>query len=265
MSDRARRQGSRWGWVSGSLRLLLSLPLAAGVLAPFIYMSATGLAGAGSALRSSIGHFVVASAIFTLAVVAGQVITSATAAYAFARLRFAGRDRLFLGYLSLLTVPMILLVIPRFIMIDALGWIDGYAGLISTELVSITGIFFLRQCFRAMPRDLEDAARLEGAGEWTIFRRVALPQAGPALAALAVLAFAEQWRSFLWPLVALRSADTQVLEVGIAGLRGAGALSGPDPMAGALIAALPPLILCLVGPKVFVRGIGAAAGMLGER
>jgi multiple sugar transport system permease protein len=251
--------------VSGALRFSLSLPLAAAVLAPFIYMIAMGLAGAGSTLRSSVGDFVVNSAIFTLVVVAGQVITSATAAYAFARLRFAGRERLFVAYLALLTVPVILLVIPRFLMIDTLGWIDGYAGLISTELVSITSIFFLHQCFRAMPRDLEDAARLEGAGEWTIFRRIALPQAGPALGTLAVLAFAEQWKNFLWPLVAVRSGARQVLEVGIAGLHGGGELGGPDPMAGALIAALPLVILCLVGPKVFIRGIGAAAGMMGQR
>ena len=265
MPNRARTRGARRRWVSSPLRFLLSLALVAGVLAPFLYMIATGAPGAGSALRSSVGRFVVSSAIFTLAVVAGQVITSATAAYALARLRFAGRDRVFLAYLALLTVPVILLVIPRFLMIDALGWIDSYAGLISTEVVSVTGIFFLRQCFRAMPRDLEDAARLEGAGEWTIFRRVALPQAGPALGTLAVLAFAEQWKNFLWPLVATRSGDVRVLEVGIAGLRGAGEFSGPDPMAGALVAALPLLILCLVGPKVFLRGFGVAAGLMGER
>ena len=257
MSDRARRPVRRWHWVGGSVRLALALPLVAAAIAPFIYMVVTGLPGADSVLRSTAGRFVANSAIFSLAVVAGQVITSATAAYAFARLRFAGRDRLFLAYLAALTVPVILLVIPRFLLIDALGWIDGYAGLISTELVSVTGIFFLRQCFRAMPRDLEDAARLEGAGEWTIFRRVVLPQAGPALGTLAALAFVEQWRSFLWPLVAVRSSDLQVVEVGIAGLRGTRELSGTDPMTGALIAVLPVLILCLALPRVFVRAIEA--------
>lgn len=248
-------------WLSGSLRFALVLPLAVAMIAPFIYMVVAGLPGAEQALRSSIGHFAMNSAIFSLAVVAGQVVTSATAAYAFARLRFPGRDGLFLVYLAVLNVPVILLVIPRFLMIDALGWIDSYAGLISTELVSVTGILFLRQCFQAIPRDLEDAARLEGAGEWTIFRRVAVPQAAPALATLAVLAFAEQWKSFLWPLVVVRSSDMQVVEVGIAGLRGARELSGPDPMAGALVAVLPLLILCLFGPRFFVRGIGIAAGM----
>jgi len=254
VSKRAR--GRRWA--SGSLRVALVLPLAGAMVAPFIYTVAAGLAGAGDALRSSVGQFVVNSVIFSVVIVAGQVMTSATAAYAFARLRFAGRDHLFLGYLGVLTLPAILLVIPRFLMIDALGWIDTYGGLISTELVSVGGIVFLRQCFGAMPADLEDAARLEGAGEWTIFRRVALPQAGPALLTLALLAFAQQWRSFLWPLVAVRSSHMQVLEVGIAGLRGAREFSGPDPMAGALVAVVPLLILCLVGPRSFVRGTGGA-------
>lgn len=256
----SRRAGRR-RWVSGSLRFAFVLLLAVAVIAPFIYMIVTGLPGAESALRSSIGPFAVNSVIVSLTVVAGQVVTSTTAAYAFARLRFPGRDRLFLAYLAVLTVPVILLVIPRFIMIDALGWLDSYAGLISTELVSITGIFFLRQCFRAMPRDVEDAARLEGASEWTIFRRIVLPQATPALGTLAVLAFAEQWKSFLWPLVAVRSSAMQVVEVGIAGLRGARELSGPDPMAGALVAVLPLLILCLFGPGFFVRGIRTMAGI----
>ena len=256
----SRRAGRR-RWVSGWLRFVFVLPLVAAVIAPFIYMIVTGLPGAESALRSSIGHFALNSVIVSLTVVAGQVVTSATAAYAFARLRFPGRDRLFLAYLAVLTVPVILLVIPRFIMIDALGWLDSYAGLIATELVSITGIFFLRQCFRAMPRDVEDAARLEGASEWTIFRRIVLPQATPALATLTVLAFAEQWKSFLWPLVAVRSSAMQVVEVGIAGLRGARELTGPDPMAGALVAVLPLLLLCLFGPRFFVRGIRTMAGI----
>lgn len=256
MSKRAR--GRRWA--SQSLRVALVLPLAAAMVAPFIYTVAAALPSAADALRSSVGQFVVNSVIFSVAIVAGQVMTSATAAYAFARLRFAGRDDVFIAYLGVLTLPAILLVIPRFLMIEALGWVDSYGGLISTELVSVAGIVFLRQCFGAMPPDLEDAARLEGAGEWTIFRRVVLPQAGPALLTLALLAFVQQWRSFLWPLVAVRSSHMQVLEVGIAGLRGARELSGPDPMAGALVAVVPLLILCLVGPRSFVRGTGGGGG-----
>src|SRR6266550_4726880 len=136
---------------------------------------------------------------------AGRGKGSGWLAYAFARLRFPGRDRVFFAYLSALMAPAMVLAIPRYLLIDALGWVDSYQGLISTELVSVTGIFLLRQLFRAIPRDLEDAARLEGAGEWTIFWRVIVPPSRPALATLAVLAFADQWRSFVWPLLASRS------------------------------------------------------------
>src|SRR3989449_9640997 len=117
-------------------------------------------------------RFFLNSAILATCVVVGQLFTSATAAYAFARLRFPGRDRLFLCFLSVLLVPALVLLVPRFLIVNALGWVDTYAGLISTELVSVWGIFLLRQFFRTIPRELEDAARLDGAGEWTIFRRV---------------------------------------------------------------------------------------------
>src|SRR2546427_1362290 len=222
-------QGRRHGWIAYTV----ALPLAVVMIAPFLYMVATALTSEPDSLRHLVPEhfgaalaalpferFLLNSMIFSLAVVAGQVLTSTTAAYAFARLRFPGRDRVFLAYLCALMAPAIVLVIPRFLLIDALGWVDSYRGLISTDLVSVTGIFLLRQFFRTIPRDLEDAARLEGAGEWTIFWRVILPPSRPALATVAVLAFADQWRSFVWPLVATRSSGVQPLEGGIANLRG---------------------------------------------
>src|SRR5205823_4605246 len=164
--------------VTGMLGAFQVLPLACVMIAPFLYMVATALMSEPGSLRHPVSEnfaaalvavpfarFLMNSVIFSLAVVAGQVLTSATAAYAFARLRFPGRDRLFLAYLCALMAPAIVLVIPRFLLIDAFGWVDSYHGLISTELVSVSGIFLLRQFFRTIPRDLEDAARLEGAGE----------------------------------------------------------------------------------------------------
>jgi len=151
--------------------------------------------------------------------------------------------------------PVILLATPRFLLIDALGWVDRYRGLVSTELVSVTGIFLLRQFFRTIPRDLEDAARLEGAREWTIFWRVILPVSRPALVTLGVLAFADQWRSFLWPLVATRAESMRPVEVGIADLRGLYELSGPGQMAAATFAVLPVVLVYCVARRYFVRGI----------
>src|SRR5882724_6174387 len=266
--DRRGRRGTRDGWVAYAL----ALPLAVVMIAPFLYMVATALMSEPDSLRHPVpeafaaalvalpvGRFLLNSLIFSLAVVAGQLVTSATAAYAFARLRFPGRDRLFLAYLCTLMAPGILLVIPRFLLIDALGWVDSYQGLISTELVSVTGIFLLRQFFRTIPRDLEDAARLEGAGEWTIFWRVIVPPSRPALATLAVLAFADQWRSFVWPLVATRSSEMQPLEVGIANLRGLYDLSWSDQMATAVAAVIPLTVLYFVAQRYFIRGIEQTA------
>jgi len=258
------RRVQRWDWLAYGL----GLPMALLMLAPFLYMVATALLGEGDTLRRAhpesfaaalaaapFGRFFLNSAIFSVAVALGQVLTSTTAAYAFARLRFPGRDRVFACYLLALMLPVVLLLVPRFLLISALGWVDSYQGLISTELVSVSGIFLVRQFFLAIPRDLEDAARLEGAGEWTVFRRVVLPQSGLAVATLGVLALADQWKSFFWPLVATSSPNMQVLEVGIARLHGAYDLNWPYQMAAATAAVIPMVVLYWVAHKYFMRGI----------
>src|SRR5438552_10063921 len=246
------------------------------MIVPFLYMIATGFMGEFEVLRYPppllparlhpenfasaltalpFGRFFLNSAIFSVGVVAGQVATSATAAYAFARLRFPGRERVFVAYLSVLMVPAIVLLIPRFLFINALGWVDSYAGLISTELVSVWGIFLLRQFFQTIPRDLEDAARLDGAGEWAIFWRVVLPLSRPALATLAVFAFVDQWKSLLWPLVATRSAEMSAVEVGLASLHGLYYAHWTYQMAAAVTAVVTLADLYVVGQESFVRAI----------
>lgn len=195
------------------------------------------------------------SGVVSVAVVAGQVLTSAAAAYAFARLRFPGRDRLFFAFLSVLMVPAVVLLIPRFLIVSALGWVDSYAGLITTELVTVWGIFLLRQFFQTLPRDLEDAARLDGAGEWQIFWKVVLPLSRPALATLAVFGLVDQWKSFLWPLVVTRSVRMQVVEVGIASFHGLYYTNWPYQMAAAVTAVVPLVVLFVVAQRYFVRGI----------
>ena len=252
------------------------LVLALTMVVPFLYMVTTALMGEGEVLRyprplvpvsPHLGNFGAAltalpfarfflnTAIFSVSVVAGQVVTSTTAAYAFSRLRFPGRDRVFMAYLSVLMVSAVVLLIPRFLIINALGWVDTYAGLISTELVSVWGIFLLRQVFLTLPRDLEDAARLDGAGEWTIFWRVVLPLSKPALATVAVFAFADQWKSFLWPLIATRSTEMQVVEVGLATFHGLYYANWPYQMAVAVTAVAPLAALYFVAQRYFIRGI----------
>ncbi len=239
-------------WVGGGVVLVLALTM----LAPFLYMVASSLEGEGGvstyvAVLTALpfGRFYVNAVIFVGLVVVGQVLTSAAAAYAFARLRFPGRDRVFLACLSVVMIPAVVLVIPRFLIIDALGWVDSYQGLIVTEIVSVWGIFLLRQFFLTLPRDLEDAARLDGAGEWTIFWRVVLPLSKPALATVAVFAFVDQWRNFLWPLVATRSVGMTVVEVGLARLHGLPGTTWPEQMAVAVTAIIPLAIVCFVAQK----------------
>ena len=134
-------------------------------------------------------RFFLNSILFSVIVVLGQVATAAAAGYAFARLKFPGRDRIFALTLAVLMVPVVVLLIPRFLLINALGWVDTLHGLVVTEVVSVWGIFLLRQAFLGLPRELEDAARLDGASEWNVFWRVALPSVRPALATLTLFAF----------------------------------------------------------------------------
>ena len=259
-------------WVGGGIVLVLAITM----VLPFLYMVSTSLMDEFEVLRYPpalfpahprfgnyaaaltalpFGRFFLNSAILAGVVTVGQVGTSAAAAYAFARLRFPGRDRVFLAFLSVMMVPAIVLLIPRFLIINSVGWVDRYAGLISTELVSVWGIFLLRQFFLTLPRDLEDAARLDGASEWTIFWRVVLPLSKPALATLAVFAFVDQWKNFLWPLIATRSLEMQVVEVGIASFHGIYYTNWPYQLAAAVVAVVPMVIVFSVAQKYFVQGV----------
>jgi multiple sugar transport system permease protein len=200
-------------------------------------------------------RFFVVSAITSVCVTLATLVTSATAAYAFARLEFPGRDRIFLLYLATLMVPAIVLLIPRFLIVSAFGWVDTFRGLIVTEAVQVWGIFLLRQYFLSVPRDLEDAARVDGAGEWTVFRRIAIPLAGPALATVGLFVFVDQWKSFMWPLIVTRSMDMRPVEVGISRFAGIYYSNWPYQMAAAVVAILPILVLFLFAQRYFVRGI----------
>ncbi|MDE2880349.1 MAG: carbohydrate ABC transporter permease, partial [Acidobacteriota bacterium] len=139
--------------------------------------------------------------------------------------------------------------------IDALGWIDSYQGLVSTELVSVWGIFLMRQYFRTVPRELEDAARVDGAGPLRIFWSVALPLAKPAVATLALFAFIDAWKNFLWPLLVTRSMEMRVVEVGIAAFHSTYEINWPYQMAAGVVAVLPIALLFLFTQRYFVRGI----------
>lgn len=252
------------------------------MVAPFLYMVSVSFMGEVELLRwpppllpkaPTVANYVAAyealpyarvfvnTALLAGCVALAQVLTSAAAGYAFARMRFPARDGIFSVVLALLAVPAILLLIPRYLLINAVGLADTYPGLISTELVSVWGIFLMRQTFLMLPREVEDAARLDGAGEWTLFWRVALPLAKPAAAAVAVLAFMDQWRSFLWPLVVTRSPEIAVAEVALARFHATYAGNWPYQMAAAVMVTLPVLVICLAAQRYVMQ----AARLTGAR
>lgn len=257
----------RRSWPLGVLALIVTLP--------FLYMVSVSFMGELELLRwpppllprtPTLDNYVAAyaalpyprvllnTALLAGCVMVGQVITSAAAGYAFARIRFPGRDALFKSVVTLLTIPAILLLIPRYLLVNAVGLVDTYAGLISTELVSIWGILLMRQTFLALPRDVEEAARLDGAREWTLFWRVTLPLARPAVIVLAVLAFMDQWRNFLWPLVATPSPEMAVSEVALTRLHATYPANWPYQMAAAVMVTLPILLVCLLAQRYVMQG-----------
>ena len=254
----------------------LAAALAAAMLAPFLWMLSTSLmselevyryppplvparpqwSNYPSALTAMPFHlFFWNSVVLAAFTVLGQTLTGAMAGYAFARYRFAGSRALFLAYLGTVMVPAVVLLIPRFLLVDALGGVDTIAGLVSTELVAVWGIFLMRQFFLTIPRDTEEAARVDGAGEWTIFWRVALPLARPALVTLSLFAFIDAWKNFLWPLLITRSVERRVVEVGIASFKGLYYDNWPFQMAAALAALLPVLAVFLAAQRHVLRGI----------
>ncbi len=186
----------------------------------------------------------------------GQLVTCSLAAYAFARLRFPGRDLLFGLYLSSLMVPSQVTIIPLYIVMRHLGLIDNHASLILPALTSAFGIFFLRQFFLTIPRELEEAAIVDGAGLLRVLWVIILPLSRPALAALAIFTFNFFWNDFFTALIFLDSPANLTLPVGLAYLSGQyGGTSQAVILAGVCLAVLPVLVVFLIGQRYIVEGI----------
>lgn len=261
------------------LRLLAhALLLAGGVvmLVPFLWMVSTSLKGPGQIFTDPpqwmpnpivwqnyvqavtimpFGRFFLNSLIQSTGVTLLQLLTSSLAAFAFARLRFRGRDTLFLLYLATLMIPFPVTMIPNFILIRALGWVDTFRALILPPSFSPFSTFLLRQFFLTLPLELDDAARIDGASSFGIWWRIALPLSGPALATLAVFTFMGQWNDFLWPLVVTYSLEMRTLPVGLSAFQSRYTIQWHLLMAGSTIALLPILAIFLLGQRYFIQGI----------
>jgi multiple sugar transport system permease protein len=211
-----------------------------------------------------IGSMYANSLIVTLSITLGVLLTSSLAGYGFAKFRFPGRDILFVLVLATLMIPFFVVLIPIFFLVRQLGWMDSYLGLIVPNVVTAFGIFLMRQYMLSLPDELLDAARIDGASELGIYWRIALPLAGPALGALAILAFVYHWNSFLWPLVVIRSRDLATIPIGLNSLRVYA--SSPEvinlQMAGAALAIIPVVAVFALLQRHFVRGI-ALTGIKG--
>ncbi|MCK5306206.1 MAG: carbohydrate ABC transporter permease [Candidatus Omnitrophica bacterium] len=196
------------------------------------------------------------SIIVAFCVTIGQVFTSAMAGYAFSRLSFPGRDKLFFGYLATMMIPQAVILVPVFILMTWLNWIDSYKALIVPAMFSAYGTFMLRQFFMTIPVDLEDAAKIDGCNYIRIFWSIILPLSKPALATLTVFTFMGSWMNFMWPLIVTNRVEMKTLPVGLAYFQETGFGTQYELlMAGAFMAVIPLVLIFIFTQRFFVEGI----------
>lgn len=223
------------------------------------------LALGGSGAEVNFGGALLRSLVFTTLVVVLQTLSCAMAAYAFARIEFPGRRLLFGAFVGSMMLPGVVLFIPNFILVRELGWLNTMAGMVAPfALMSGFAVFFLRQFFLSIPRELEEAAVLDGAGHFTIFRRVVLPLSGAPLATLAMLTGIGAWNEFFWPFIVAPAEGMQVLPVALQAFKSQTPQGGqPDwsgLMAASTIALLPTLVLLVVAGRRVVESVQFSGG-----
>ncbi|ROR65203.1 carbohydrate ABC transporter permease [Agrococcus jenensis] len=183
------------------------------------------------------------------------VVTATLAAYPLARMQFRGKGIVFGAVIATLLVPPVILIIPNYLIVSELGWLNSLMAVIVPTAASAFGVFLMRQFFLSLPPELEEAARLDGANPWSTFVHIILPLAKPAIATLALLAFLGNWNDFLWPVYVLFNPDVQTLPAGLATLQSANAVRYDLLMAGAVIASAPVLLLYVLLQRFIVEGV----------
>ena len=266
--------------VVGNLGIYL---LALITLAPFLWMILSSFKGLGEIVAypptwwpenftfenytdafasAPFGQFYVNSLFVAITVTIGQLITCSMAAYAFARMEFWGRDVLFYIFLGTMMVPKHVVMIPSFLVLHWLGWIDTYGALIVPGLASAFGTFLLRQYFMTIPKELEEAAFIDGCGRFRMLWQIILPLAKPALAVLAIFTFMTIFNEFLWALIVVNSEELYTVQLGLAIFRSQYTTEWGNLMAASVVATLPILIVFMFGQKYFIKGI-TLSGMKG--
>ena len=220
--------------------------------------AAVKLGGAGQSLNFF--RFLFNSLFVSSMMTLSQVFFSALGAYAFARMRFPGRKFIFNLYLSALMVPAIVMIIPNFILVKDLGWLNTYMGILAPGfLMTPLAVFFLRQFFLGINKELEEAAIIDGAGRFRIFFRIILPMSQTALTTLAIITFINQWNDYLWPLIVGKDVGSRMLTVALGVFRSQTTNGSPDwggLMAGTVLATVPTLVLFIAFGKKVVNSIG---------
>ncbi|MGU3471144.1 carbohydrate ABC transporter permease [Paenibacillus sp. D51F] len=196
------------------------------------------------------------SAYISVVIVICQLLTCSMAAFAFARIDFPGRNLLFVLFLSMLMVPEQVTIVPLYIILKNIGWLDTHLSLIVPDsLFSAFGVFLLRQFFMSIPRDLSEAAYVDGANQWTIYWRIMIPLVKPALASLAIVAFLGTWNSFFKPVIFLSSTDNFTVPLMLSTFKGLYVTDWTLMMSGSTIAILPVLLVYLVLQRYIIEGI----------
>lgn len=270
-----KTQGTRIG-IGSIISHVLLIIVSFIVLFPFLWMIDTALKPNGQALQSPpsvipdpiqwgnfvaawtylpFGHFIFNSLLVACSGTVLVLITSSLAAYAFARLRFAGRESIFVGYLGTLIIPQAVLVIPQFMLIRSLGWVNSYQALIIPGAFTAFGTFLLRQFFKGIPLELEESALIDGASRLRILWNIILPLSKPALGVLGLFTFIGFWNSFLWPLIVVNTADMATIPLGLQMFQGQHGTEWSYMMAGATISVIPGAILVILLQRYLVEGI----------
>ncbi len=268
-----------------SLVLLILLAGAVTMIVPFVWLVSTSLKPASqvwvfppiwiptpvqwvnyaTALTTLPFHrYLLNTTVIVTAVLVGTLASASLSAYGFARLRFPGRDIVFMLLLSTMMLPPVVLMIPHFIMFRTLGWIDTFLPLTVPAFFGggAFNVFLIRQFFRTLPEELSDAARIDGCGEFQIYYKIILPLAKPALATVGIFTFMATWNDFMGPLIYLNSPNNRTLALGLASFRGLYSTDWNLLMAASTAVVIPVVILFFVAQKYFVQGI-VLTGMKG--
>lgn len=243
-----------------ALAASLMTPAEVALYPPRLLPSHPDLSNYGQVLRQfPVLRFIGNSVVQAAAITAGQLLTATLAAYAFAFVSFRGKDVLFFLFLSTMMIPWEVTVIPNYLTMKQLGWLNTYQGLAVPFLATGFGTFLLRQSFKSIPLDIQDAATIDGCGRLRFLWSVVVPLARPALGTLGVYSFLQAWNQYLWPLLVVNSPRMQTVQIGIASLQNAEQQEFNIVMAGVMLVLLPTIALLVAGQRQLIRGLTAGA------